>query len=271
MDVFQRAYNCRISCSVPQYLQELVRTYYPHIEITEELPYDTYATYYMAACINVPIAAHWDSRAVPLVDVGHTILSDSKAGKPDKVVFKPTKPRQIQEPYVCIAVQASTTAKSWLYPGGWDIVVNHLKERGYRVICIDRDKECTNYGNTVKMPEGAEDFTGNIPLIERVNTIAYADFFIGIGSGLSWIAWSLNVPVVLISGISEPWAEFDTPYRVINSMVCHGCFNELRVDLAECYNCKRYANTERQFECSKRISPNRVLQAIDRLISDLHK
>ena len=271
MDAFQKAYGCKISCTVPTYLQELVKTYYPHIEQTETLPYDTYATYYMAACINVPIGAHWDSRAVPLVDVGHTILSDAQIVKPKKVVFKPTKPRQIMEPYVCIAVQASTTAKSWLYPGGWDIVVNYLKQRGYRVLCIDRDRECDNYGNIVKMPEGAEDFTGNIPLMERVNMLAYADFFIGVGSGLSWIAWSLNIPVVMISGISEIWAEFENPYRIINNMVCHGCFNDLRVDLAECYNCKRYENTDRKFECSKKIPPQRVLQTLDRLISNLHK
>ena len=271
MDEFRKAYNCQISCSIPTYLQEIVKTYYPHIPITEELPPDTYATYYMAACINVPIAAHWDSRAVTLTDVGHTILSDSKIKKPDKVVFHPTKPRQIMEPYVCIAVQASTTAKSWMYPGGWEMVVDHLKQKGYRVLCIDKDRECTNYGNTVTMPANAEDFTGNVPLMDRVNMIAYADFFVGIGSGLSWIAWSLNVPVVLISGISEIWAEFYTPYRVINNMVCHGCFNELRVDLADCYHCKRYANTDRQFECSKRISPARVLEAVDRAIYDLHK
>ena len=271
LDEFQRAYNCKISCSLPVYLHEIFKTYYPHIPVTGELPPDTYATYYMAACINVPIAAHWDSRAVPLTDVGYTILSDSKTKKPDKVVFKPTKPREIIEPYVCIAVQASTTAKSWMYPNGWEMVVEHLKQKGYRVLCIDKNRECTNYGNTVIMPSNAEDFTGDVPLMERVNMIAYADFFIGIGSGLSWIAWSLNVPVVLISGISEPWAEFYTPYRVINNMVCHGCFNELRVDLAECYNCKRYANSERQFECSKKITPERVLNAVDRCISDINK
>ncbi len=272
MDAFRKAYDCRISCTVPDYLKELVATYYPNIEqIEEELAFDNYATYYMAACINMPIAATFDSRAIPLVDIGRTILGDSQMGKVEKVVFKPTKPRQIQEPYVCIAVQASTTAKSWLYPGGWDIVVNYLKQRGYRVLCIDKNRECTNYGNTVTIPAGAEDFTGDIPLMERVNMLAYADFFIGIGSGLSWIAWSLDIPVILISGISETWAEFDTPYRIINKMVCHGCFNDLRVDLAECYNCKRYAETDRHFECSKKISPKRVLQEIDHLISDLHR
>lgn len=271
MDVFQRAYGCKISCTVPKYLQELVKTYYPHIEQTETLPYDTYATYYMAACINVPIAANFDSRAIPLLNIGRTILSDSLMGKVNRIIFKPTKERQIKEPYVCIAVQASTTAKSWLYPGGWDIVVDYLKQRGYRVLCIDKERECTNYGNTVKMPEGAEDFTGDIPLMERVNMLAYADFFITISSGLSWVAWSLNIPVLMISGITHSWYEFDTPYRVSNNVVCQGCFNDLRVDLAECYNCKRYQGTDRQFECSKKISPKRVLQVLEKLIADLHK
>ena len=271
MDAFQRAYGCRISCSVPTYLQELVKTYYPHIEQTEVLPFDTYATYYMAACINVPIAANWDSRAIPLLDIGRSILSDSKMGKVDRVIFKPTKPRQIMEPYVCIAVQASTTAKSWMYPGGWDIVINHLKQHDYRVLCIDKERECTNYGNTVTMPEGAEDFTGEIPLMDRVNMLAYAEFFVGISSGLSWIAWSLNVPVVMISGITLPWYEFNTPYRVRNNMVCNGCFNDLRVDLAECYNCRRYENTNRRFECSKKISPQRVLEKIDQVIADVRR
>ena len=271
MEAVQKAYNCKISCSVPQYLHEIIRTYYPNVELTEELPYDTYATYYMAACINVPIAANFDSRAVPLVDIGKTILADSNIGEVNRVIFKPTKPRQIQEPYVCIAVQASTTAKSWLYPGGWKIVVDYLKQRGYRVLCIDRDKECNNYDNVVTMPEGAEDFTGNIPLIERVNMLAYADFFISISSGLSWVAWSLDIPILMISGITEDWYEFPTPYRVRNQMVCNGCFNDLRVDLADCYHCKRHKDTERQFECSKRISPTKVLQAIDRIIADLHK
>ena len=88
MDAFQKAYNCKISCTIPPYLRELVSTYYPHIEQTETLPYDTYATYYMAACINVPIAANWDSRAIPLLDIGKSILSDSKMGIPERVIFK---------------------------------------------------------------------------------------------------------------------------------------------------------------------------------------
>ena len=62
----------------------------------------------------------------------------------------------------------------------------------------------------------AEDFTGNRPLQERLSLLHHADFFIGLGSGLSWLAWAADTPVVMISGFSHPSTEFHTPYRVIN-------------------------------------------------------
>lgn len=58
------------------------------------------------------------------------------------------------------------------------------------------------------IPYGAEDFTGNLPLAERIALLRHADFFIGLGSGLSWLAWSCRIPVVLISGFSLPGYEF---------------------------------------------------------------
>ena len=48
--------------------------------------------------------------------------------------------KSAESPYVCIGVQASMTAKGWLYPHGWDIVVDYLKSLGYRVLCIDKNK-----------------------------------------------------------------------------------------------------------------------------------
>ena len=126
----------------------------------------------------------------------------------------------------------------------------------------------TSHGITVKMPEGAEDFTGDLPLIERVNLLAYADFFIGIGSGLSWLAWATGVPVILISGISATWFEFDNPYRVINLLVCHGCMNDTSLPWGEYEKCPRYRGTDRVYECSKKISARQVIQMINQLLDD---
>ena len=53
-----------------------------------------------------------------------------------------------------------------------------------------RPTKTKQIGFTVKMPEGAEDFTGDLPLSERINLLAYVEFFIGASSGLSWLAWA---------------------------------------------------------------------------------
>ena len=182
--------------------------------------------------------------------------------------FTPTADRKIPEPYVCIAVQASTTAKGWLYPHGWDIVVDYLKSLGYRVLCIDKNKSETKNGYTIQKPKGAEDFTGDISLIDRANMLYHAEFFIGISSGLSWVANAVGCEVVLISGVTQNWYEFFTPYRVANRYVCNGCFNDARAPIFSVETCHRYSGTMRELECQKKISPRQVLNAIEKLIVD---
>ena len=170
---------------------------------------------------------------------------------------------------MCIGVQASGTWKGWHYPGGWDAVVDYLKGVGYRVICIDRDYEVFDKELIMKIPEGAEDFTGNIPLTERINLLAYAEFFIGLGSGLSWLAYAAGCPVVMIVGFTLPWFEFDTPYRVQNYLTCYGCFNDVRVDYKDVKNCPYHKDTEQQYECSRLITSRQVISTIERVRQDL--
>lgn len=268
MEEFQRRHGCRISCTVPEYMRDLAAAYYPGIEQRDGPDGDTYATYYLAAWVNMPICSTEDARALPLLQIGETIL---RVPMPVARKFRPKAGRRIAEPYVCIGVQASTPAKAWLNPNGWDMVIAFLKQMGYRVLCIDRDRECAGHGLVMRMPEGAEDFTGNLPLMERAEVLAHAEFFIGLGSGLSWLAWSLDIPVVLISGFSSVWCEFQTPYRVMNPLVCHGCFNDVRVDYGKCNACPYYGGTERAYECSRKISAQQVMDAIQRVLADLQE
>jgi autotransporter strand-loop-strand O-heptosyltransferase len=106
-------------------------------------------------------------------------------------------------------------------------------------------------------------------MIETISNIAYSDLFIGVSAGPSWLAWALDIPVVMISGYSEEWAEFSTGIeRVINKDVCHGCFNDptLDFDKGNWNWCPRLENTERQFECTKTITPEMVKEAVERII-----
>ena len=185
------------------------------------------------------------------------------AETPPRVVV-PDDNRPIPERYVCIAVQSTMQAKYWNNPNGWRDIVAFIKAAGYRVFCIDLKQTHGSGLVWTHMPEGAEDLTGDRPLIERVRWLRHADFFVGLSSGLSWLAWAAGTPVVMISGFTHPRNEFATPYRVINYHTCNSCWN----DLLESYNrhdfltCPRHKDTPRQFECTRLITADQVKSVI---------
>src|SRR5438270_4059306 len=145
--------------------------------------------------------------------------------KPPELVLEDHS-RPIAEPYVCIAAQSTTQCKYWNNPHGWRQIVDFLKRAGYRVICIDQ-KPVHGHGLVWNhLPYGAEDETGDRPLSERARWLRHADFFIGLSSGLSWLAWAAGTPVVVSRGFTHPTNEFATPLRIINYHACNGCWND---------------------------------------------
>jgi len=263
---FQRLHGCRVKIFLRDYLREVVANLYPELEQVDKISFDCYATYYLSHFAGETLVLPCDCRTIPLEKVGEVNLGLKSL--PPMPKFLPTKGRQIAEPYVCIAVQSSSTWKGWLYPNGWDIIVDYLKSLGYRVLCIDKHKVETGDGYKITMPKGAENFTGDIPLIERANMLYYAEFFIGLGSGLSWLAHYVGCPAVMIGGFSQDWYEFYTPCRVANRFVCNGCFNDAGVPVWTEKICPHYLGTKREFECQKKISPRQVIRAIDKLLEN---
>ncbi|MEG0825643.1 MAG: hypothetical protein RSG86_07835, partial [Oscillospiraceae bacterium] len=99
------------------------------------------------------------------------------------------------------------------------------------------------------------------------NLLRHASFFIGLPSGLSWLAWAARIPVVLISGFSLPNSEFYTPWRVFNPHGCYGCWDDtsLNFDHHDFLWCPRHKNTDRQFECTRLITGAQVNGVINKL------
>jgi autotransporter strand-loop-strand O-heptosyltransferase len=162
-------------------------------------------------------------------------------------------------------MDSTANAKHWHYPEGWQKLVDHLNSIGYKVVVIQKQPTSLT---------GVIDKTGDIDIFNRVIDILHADFLVGIGSGLSWLAWSLHKPVVMISGFSDPKCEFSTKnYRVINRNVCHGCFNDPshKFDRGDWDWCPRLKETERRFECTSSITPEMVIESVSNLIeNELH-
>ncbi len=272
---FGEVHGCRLTCAMSDLISPLLRDAYPAIRFVthdelakQDLATQSYATYCLGLFfddkdfINQPT----DFRHVGLHRTAGYILGVDPTEQAPRITL-PDETRPIAEPYVCVAVQSSTQAKNWTNPYGWREVIRFLKDSGYRVICIDKNPV---HGTGIvwnHIPHGVEDQTGDRPLAERARWLRHAAAFVGLSSGLSWLAWSAGAPVVLISGFTHPNNEFTTPYRVINWHACNSCWNDVRhrFDHKDYLWCPRHAGTPRQFECTRLITAGQVIAALKKI------
>lgn len=272
VDRFQKKHQCQLELTMAKRMAKVFENQYPNISFTY-LPGETknkapYASYLLGVFFGgnteyQPV----DFRTIGLHEQASYILGvDTKAEPP---LVKLGSERKIKERYVCVATKGSAQNKYWNNGYGWEQVIEYLKSIGYRVLCIDKERTEGKGYIWNRMPFGCEDFTGALPLQERIELLEHADFFIGLASGLSWLAWCTHIPVVMISGFSMPWTEFYTPYRVFNPQACNSCWNDVNLTYDHSYYwCPRHKNTDRMFECTKLITGRMVIDNIKQLMLD---
>lgn len=250
--------DCRIHVS--QFWKDLFdEAAYPKLHFIE--PSSTiencYATFNLGYYFeNIEWHHPTDPRTLPLGQVAADILGipfieQRPTLEPVKIVHRNTR-----QPYVCIGTASTAECKHWLYPGGWQSIIDHLHQIGLETMVIQKEET---------MLDRIDDQSGDQPIAERIKQLSNCEFFIGLGSGLSWLAWAIGKPVVLIAGFSEPYTEFkQNCVRVINSTACTGCWNDTKYsfDRGDWNWCPRHKGTDREFECSKLITPTMVINAI---------
>lgn len=148
---------------------------------------------------------------------------------------------------VCIATESLNAMAKWTRPGGWQKVVRHLLDLGFEVhnISFERSEEI----------DGVFYHHGNEDIMAAARHMNESVLFIGLSSGLSWLAWGYGVPVVMISGFTKAHNEFDC-YRVMNDRCCTGCHN---VFASVTSPCPIFATTFRANECHMTITPEMVI------------
>jgi len=206
--------------------------------------------------------------AIPLQQLVGDILGVQVDDSED---FKPAidpsfiKERPFDKKYVCIATHSTAQLKFWNNKSGWKKTISYLKFLGYEVVCIDR---YNSYGRDQFMnpiPKEAIHYPGE-SLGDIVNCLYHSEFMIGLSSGLSWLAWACNKPVVMICGFLEKEYHFDTPYYIQNKQVCNCCWN----DPSQYFDANNWiwCGKGKDFECSKKISFDMVKNTINKLRKD---
>ena len=272
IEEFRKENKCKVVCST--FHNEWFEANYPEIEFVKPgtKVFDLYGMFTIGWFYDnkkvvydrTPI----DFKKYPLQQTATEILG-MKYREVKPIVTTPNRKTDIKDKYVVIAPHASAHAKYWNYPGGWQTIIDYLNDKGYKVLMLTQEPlndewHDSKLGGTLT---GVIDKTGDLPLEDRINDLYHCEFFIGLGSGLSWLAWACEKPVIMISGFSDPKSEFYTPYRVINKNVCNSCWNDpnLVFDKLDWAWCPR----NKSFECSREISFDMVKEKIDICINDL--
>lgn len=264
VDLFQKKWNCRAIVST--FHNYLFEKSYPevHFVMPGEIVQNIYAQYsiglwydqngpdYSKHPIN-PFTRPLQGIATDILGLEHVEvkpLLDFKVGTP-----------YVSGKYVCIAPHSTAQAKYWNYPGGWQQIINRFNELGYKVVYSSHEKlDSSITFDRIGSLTGVID-RSNLSLSEAMNDIANCELFIGISSGLSWLAWALNTKTVLISGFTNPDLEFKAAARLYNPTGCNDCWSRHIFDKGDWNWCPDHKNTDRMFECTKSISPEQVMDS----------
>jgi autotransporter strand-loop-strand O-heptosyltransferase len=246
VEEFRNKHNCTVVCST--FWNKILD--YPEIEFVEP------GTMVGCYCLYT-LGWHWNEdkeptlcNTIPLQQSASNILGL------DYVELKPRLKYDKEEnkygKYVTIATNSTAGLKFWLR-SSWQQVINHLHERGYKV--INTSKERNPFENCYQLEDTSIENT--------MSVIHHSEYMVGLSSGLSWLAFGLGKKVVMISAFTEADHEFDC-IRPRNNNVCTNCWNDpkQRFDAADYLYCPHHKGTERMFECQTSITPEMVIQQL---------
>jgi autotransporter strand-loop-strand O-heptosyltransferase len=265
VDEFRKKHNCSVVCST--FFNDLFKNEYPEIEFVSpgSTVNNIYGLYRIGMFYNdskmIDYEKHLtDPKKEPLLKIASDILGlDYKEVRPKLPKIGNTKRK-----LVTIAIHSTAQAKYWNNPTGWQDVVDYLIGKGYEVRLLSKEED--GYMGNIHPKGITQQPAGDLNSV--IKTIQESEFFIGISSGLSWLAWGCGTPTILISGFTDVFAEpFDNVYRVINKEVCNSCWSDYDFDAGNWNWCPVHSNTDKQFECSKQITSKQVIGEIDKLIN----
>lgn len=176
-----------------------------------------------------------------------------------------SKERPIKNKYVCIGVHSTAQCKYWNYPDGWNILSKMLRKKGLTPVVVERDELFGIPGHMNGLPKNAVKKIG-MNFSDVVNHIQHSEFYIGLSSGLSWVAQGLGKPTVIISNVTSKDNEFldDKTLRIYDESICHGCIHKYTFDKNDWLWCPVYRNDEgKRHLCTKLITPEIVMGKIE--------
>jgi len=264
IDEFRKEHKCEVICST--FMNEMFVKEYPQIEFVKPgvSVENIYAMYSLGLFYKEDGNVNFFKNPTdPKLQTMQKMATDILGLNYKEIRPKITHKSVQKEKQVTIAIHGTAQSKYWNNPNGWQEVVDWLNLKGYKVKLVSREGD-GYMGN--HHPKGIEQLTSG-PIENVMEEMLKSELFIGIGSGLSWLAWGLGVKTMLISGFSYNWAEMRDCIRISAPKgKCEGCFNRIRLNPGDWNWCPDHKGTERQFECTKSIQPYMVIKELEKIL-----
>ena len=257
IEEFQKKHSCEVYVST--FWNKLFRDNYPDLHfITPGSVVQGVYVVYELGCFDegLGISHKEDWRVIPMQKIATDILGLDYEEKRPRIVI-PDLERTQKKDYVSMSEFSTMQCKYWNLAKGWESLISKIKNTDLQVMSVSKEK--------TKLKKARR--CNGKSIEETIRNIHYSKAFIGVGSGLSWLAWAMGVPVVLVSGFSKGFCEFkdsENVSRVINNNVCNGCFNDVEYyfDRGDWNWCPRGED----FICTKEISVEDVFDGLQKVL-----
>jgi autotransporter strand-loop-strand O-heptosyltransferase len=164
---------------------------------------------------NHATSVHWQD--CNMIDTqNYTFGVSLEERKPKLVQLQDQRP--FPEKYVTICTGASQKIKHWLNPMGWTMLARACQAMGYKVISV---------GNSSNYIPNIHNGTSE-DIYQAMYLIKHSEFHIGLSSGLAWMAWTYNKPVLMVGDFTHTGYEFTSNLvRMYSESEQSGVFNKL--------------------------------------------
>lgn len=153
-------------------------------------------------------------------------------------------------PRIAIHAQSGVPTKDWPY---FTELVDELRKLGYGTVQVG--------AKTDKRIEGTVDFRGQMDFPELAAFLSKCAVFVGLDSGLSYMADAMKIPTIVIQGSTNPTTSGPISDRVIHLFVAETGY-------ADCQEVRCHMTCRHEKNCIEKITVPMVLEKIDLALSD---
>lgn len=147
-------------------------------------------------------------------------------------------------PRIAIHSTSGVATKDWPY---FNELTEELRKMGHGVVQVGARSD--------RMIDGAVDFRGKMSLMELAAFISKCSVFIGLDSGVSYIADAMKVPTIVIQGSTDPMTSGPISNRVVHLFA-------KETGYVDCQSVRCHSNCRHEVNCNTKITVPMVMEKV---------